>query len=125
MEPLKRLTSTERDLCEALHTEDSPKEKNMIFFFFALLSGILVVIFITTICIRMFLLVITVQYSSMSPTLEHGDRVIAIRRLPKSWLRKGQIVLIWPLPGVRLPVPADYQEPPYIKRIIAVSGETF
>jgi signal peptidase I len=75
--------------------------------------------------IRTFLLVVNVQYHSMSPTLEHGDRVLALRNPPKSWLRKGQVVLIWPVPGIRIPVPPGYTEPPYIKRIVAVSGETY
>lgn len=97
----------------------------MLFFLLALFSGIIVMICITGIFIRMFLLVITVQYHSMSPTLEHGDRVLAIRHISRNWLRKGQIVLIWPVPGIRIPVPASYQEPPYIKRIVAMSGETF
>lgn len=84
-----------------------------------------VMLCLTLIFIRTCLLVATVQFSSMSPTLQHGDRVLALRHLPRRWLRKEQIVLIWPVPGVRFPVPASYKEPPYIKRIVAVSGETY
>lgn len=97
----------------------------MPFFLLVSFSGILFLICTTGILLRTFLLVVTVQYSSMSPTLEHGDRVIAMRKTPKSWLYKGRIVLIWPVPGIRIPVPASYQEPPYIKRIVAVSSETY
>lgn len=97
----------------------------MLFFLLIFLSSGIVTLLMTMIFIRTFLLVVNVQYYSMSPTLEHGDRVLALRNPPKSWLRKGQVVLIWPVPGIRIPVPPSYKEPPYIKRIIAVSGETY
>ena len=85
----------------------------------------LLLILLSGVFMRSCLLIATVRLTSMSPTLVHGDRVLALRHLPGSWLHKGQIVLIWPRPGIDLPVPASYQELPYIKRIVAVSGETF
>ena len=43
--------------------------------------------------IRTILIVIVVQGPSMSPTLEDGDRVLAIRPICSRQVRKGQIVL--------------------------------
>lgn len=97
----------------------------VVLFFLIFLSSSIAILCMAILFVRIFLLVVTVQYHSMSPTLEHGDRVLALRHLPRSWLRKGQIVLVWPVPGIRIPVPPSYKEPPYIKRIVAVSGETY
>lgn len=82
----------------------------MILFLFALLS-------------RHYLAMVTVQGHSMAPVLEHGDRVIVLRAWPARWLRKRQIVLVWPT-RASSQEPTLFRVTPYIKRIIAVSGET-
>lgn len=81
----------------------------MILFLFALLS-------------RHYLAMVTVQGHSMAPVLEHGDRVIVLRAWPARWLRKRQIVLVWPT-RASSQEPTLFRVTPYIKRIIAVSGE--
>lgn len=43
---------------------------------------------------RYFLRIITVRGASMTPTLQTGDRVLAVRHWPSTWLRKNQIVLV-------------------------------
>lgn len=69
----------------------------------------------------------------MFPTLHEQDRVLALRYWPKQWLKKGQIVIIqskgrandWPLTpnkGETLTKPATTN---YIKRLIALEGETY
>src|ERR1043165_3264532 len=75
---------------------------------------------------RIALLTVTVQLSSMSPTLEDGDRVLVWRYWPARWLRKGQIVILWPwLPASKVSKLLGTPEfVPYIKRIIALPGDT-
>lgn len=59
--------------------------------------------------------VVKVEQESMFPTLQAGDRVLAIRHLPVHWLRKGQVVL----------VSVGSEEVFFVKRVVALSGETF
>lgn len=73
--------------------------------------------------IRTLLIVITVQGQSMAPTLEDGDRVLALRPLRRRWIQKGQIVLF---------KQADLDEEAdvsflsvHIKRVVALSGEQY
>lgn len=70
---------------------------------------------------RTCLMVITVHGQSMSPTLQPGDRVLAVRLLRAQRLRKGQIILFWQTP------PTQAGERPllalHIKRIVALAGE--
>lgn len=75
--------------------------------------------------IRTLLIVITVQGQSMSPTLEPGDRVLALRPLRSRWIQKGQIVvfrqsLLDEIPGA-LPLSLSL----HIKRIVALAGEEY
>ena len=65
------------------------------------------------------LLIVTVEHQSMHPTLQHGDRVLALRRGFRRWIRRGSIVL------VTSPHDAELPEPPslFIKRVVAL-GET-
>lgn len=93
-----------------------------IWFFFAGGFG-----FILILCgwlLHLFLMVVVVEGRSMSPTLEPGDRVIAVRHWPARWLRRGDIVLVWPwhVPssGARFP-----EVRPFIKRVVGLSGEVF
>lgn len=74
---------------------------------------------------RFVLVVVTVHHQSMSPTLEGGDRVLVWRNWPSRWLRKGQIVIVAPGP-LQAPDGSPFGVPsPYIKRIVAMPGETF
>jgi signal peptidase I len=58
----------------------------------------------------------SVTGTSMEPTLNHGDFVIALRRLPFMRIRRGSVVLVQPNQsgsGV------------WVKRVVAVSGEEY
>lgn len=73
--------------------------------------------------IRRMLVVVTVNSYSMSPALEDGDRVLVVRQWPRAWLRKGQIVIVWPW---QLPPegPSPFGvEGPFIKRIVGLAGD--
>lgn len=73
--------------------------------------------------IRACLIIITVQGQSMFPTLEDGDRVLAIRPF---WLRrvqKGQIVLF--RQGDRDETPDDPALSLHLKRVVALAGEQY
>jgi signal peptidase I len=70
--------------------------------------------------IRSTFLIVTVEHQSMLPTLQHGDRVLALRRGFHRWIRRGSIVLI-ALPGdAALPGARSL----YIKRVVALSETT-
>lgn len=96
----------------------------LILLFFAI--GILI--------LRACFVVVTVEGQSMFPTLHEQDRVLAFRYWPKQWLKKGQIVIIqskgradeWPLAPDQgqnnLTKPTTTH---YIKRLIALEGETY
>ena len=73
--------------------------------------------------IRACLIIITVQGQSMSPTLEDGDRVLAIRPVWLRWVQKERIVLLMPslLDGVADDLPLSF----HIKRVVALAGETY
>jgi signal peptidase I len=73
--------------------------------------------------IRFWLVIVTVEEQSMLPTLAPGDRLIVARHWPARWLRNGQIVLVWPARFATRP--ALFKETPYIKRIVALGGETY
>jgi signal peptidase I len=70
--------------------------------------------------IRSIFLIVTVEHESMLPTLQHGDRVLALRRGFRRWIRRGSIVL------VAFPDAAELPEAPglYVKRVVALSGAT-
>jgi peroxiredoxin/signal peptidase I len=65
--------------------------------------------------VRWFLVIITVEQWSMFPTLQAGDRLLAMRHWPANRLRKGQVVILAVSPGDDL----------YIKRVVALSGEIY
>lgn len=75
--------------------------------------------------IRTLLVVITVQGQSMSPTLETGDRVLALRPIRSRWIQKGQIVLFRQslLDGVPDALPLSLSL--HIKRVVALAGEEY
>ena len=62
------------------------------------------------------LVVVTVEHSSMSPALQHGDRVLVWRRWPARFLHKGHIVLV----HSEFP-PIDQSL--YIKRVVGLPGD--
>lgn len=80
-------------------------------------------LFTGAVFIRLYLIVVTVENSSMSPTLLPGDRVLAARHWPTSWLRKGQVVLVWPWSTAHAS-PKIIEAKPAIKRIAGLGGET-
>lgn len=69
---------------------------------------------------RTCLIVITVQGQSMSPTLEPGDRVLAIRPIFLRRVRKGQIVLF--KQADRDEARVDQALSLHIKRVVALAG---
>ena len=94
----------------------------MIFFF---LGIPILLVCIILLFIRLTLVVVTVECQSMSPSLEHGDRVLVWRNFPTRWLHKGQIAVVWPYAHLR----GNGTEPfgvqqPFIKRIVGLPDET-
>ena len=72
------------------------------------------------ILVRAFLIVVTVQGESMTPTLQNGDRVLALSKWPRGWLHSGRIVII-----ATVPEPATGQPTScIIKRVTGVEGDT-
>jgi len=72
---------------------------------------------------RTCLLVITVQGQSMSPALQHGDRVLAVRPILLRWVRKGQIVLFR-----QAFIDEEADDSPlslHVKRVVALAGEQY
>lgn len=71
---------------------------------------------------------VTVVSHSMSPTLMEGDRVVIWRAWPHRWLRRGQIVLVWPWTSTSENLWArgrgNRNFVPYIKRLVALEGDT-
>lgn len=88
-------------------------------------GSVLAVVVLTGLLLaRRSLVIVTVEYDSMSPALLDGDRVLAVRSWPTRWLRHGNIVIVWPwsIPeGSRYPLDV---EAPFIKRIIGMPGTT-
>ncbi len=74
--------------------------------------------------IRFGLLVVTVEGQSMYPALQHGDRVLALRMLPRRLLRKGQIVVISPWLESNYSRKLSPGTETFIKRVVGVGGET-
>lgn len=99
---------------------------------YLILLALLVAFFLFSIIYLHFsLAIVTIQGSSMQPTLQPGDRVLVWRHYLPQWLKKGQIVLVWP--SKPLP-PRDMMlhkgaEPnlftviPYIKRVAGLPGD--
>ncbi len=71
-------------------------------------------------------LVVTIDQSSMYPTLVPGDRILVLRRWPAHWLRKGKIVLL-KMEHLEPPLAGPNSSPStlYVKRIVGIAGETF
>jgi signal peptidase I len=89
-----------------------------------------IILFILICCLHYGFRIATVENMSMFPTLEPGHRVLVIKYWPSRWLRKGQIILLTPSRGwiARDGRPANtalVESHLYIKRIVALAGETF
>ncbi len=80
-------------------------------------GGWLLIILIGFFLLRITLVVVRVEHDSMSPALQHGDRVVVWRRWPARFLRKDRIVL------VHSESPAIDQSL-YIKRVVGLPGDT-
>lgn len=65
--------------------------------------------------LRYILVIIVVHQESMSPTIKSGDRLLAIRFWPKSWVKIGQIVIVSVGPDNAL----------FVKRVVALAGDTY
>lgn len=85
-------------------------------FIFIIISAI-AILFIPLTIIRTFLTVATVWGNSMYPTLEHGDRLLALRPWPSQWLRTGQIVIGRTSQGIL------GEKTPFVKRLIGLPGD--
>ncbi len=72
---------------------------------------------------RTCLIIITIQGQSMSPTLENGDRVLAMRPIWSHRVRKGQIVLF--RQGDLVEAADDSALSLHIKRVVALAGEHY
>lgn len=84
----------------------------------------LLLLLLALVLMRTCLLVIAVINQSMAPTLEAGDRVLVLRKFLVLRLRKGQIVILT-LPHETERNSKSLRPIFYIKRIVALEGETF
>ncbi|MEO8970136.1 MAG: signal peptidase I [Ktedonobacteraceae bacterium] len=87
-------------------------------FWMIITGSLLLLVVISLRLLRLTLMVVTIQGQSMSPTLEHGDRVVVWRFRPTWWLRRGRIVLI------QHQGESVGNAPMWIKRITGLPGET-
>lgn len=74
--------------------------------------------------VRTCLVMVTVYGQSMAPTLAQGDRVLALRRFPRTWIRTGRIVLVNPCGQERTGRAGWEAVCLQIKRVVAMEGET-
>lgn len=89
------------------------------------LAVVAVVLGLVALLVRKALVVVTVDGYSMTPTLTHGDRVLALRRRFGGRPRRNSIVV------ARSPVPAELGSTPppgvpellLVKRVVALGGD--
>ncbi len=78
--------------------------------------------------LRRALAIVTVEGTSMVPTLHDGDRVLAWRLWPARWLRRGAIVVVEREAEQEFPASprrANRRVPSlYVKRLVGVPGDT-
>jgi signal peptidase I len=84
---------------------------------------LIMVLLVSGLYLRHRLVVVTIKDQSMTPALEHDDRVLVLHPSPERWLRKKQVVLVWPW-RTSFREPVLFHTTPYIKRIIAAGCET-
>jgi signal peptidase I len=86
-------------------------------------------LFLVVLYLRTSLVIVTIQGGSMRPTLQPGERVLVWRHYLPQWLKRGQIVLVWPatMPPVdstsRVRNPNLFAITPLIKRVVALPGD--
>src|SRR5450432_2347399 len=87
-----------------------------------IVSGSFLVAFL--LFIRFNCIVVTIDHSSMYPTLVPGDRILVLRRYPTNWIRKGKIVLL-KMEHQESSAPKFNSSPStlYVKRIVGIGGE--
>ena len=95
----------------------------MLFWGLTLCACVSIVLLSVLVVIRTCLIVVTVTNKSMSPTLASGDRVVVLRKRWAPRLRKGQIVVVT-LPHAHSESHTDLEALFYIKRLVALGGET-
>jgi signal peptidase I len=88
-----------------------------------LFMAVLIITFAFFLIVRFTLMDVIVISQSMSPTIEKGDRVLALRFWPTRWLHVGQIVLFRPPEGYSFPHFEIYGMLPLIKRIVGLPGD--
>src|SRR5687767_11469906 len=69
--------------------------------------------------VRIFLLVVTIEGSSMSPLLEDGDRVLVLRYFPIRVLRRSEILVLDLSKAASIPAPKPTA---VIKRLAGLPG---
>jgi signal peptidase I len=69
---------------------------------------------VALVLLRRFLVVVHVDGSSMAPALEDGQRVLALRSVPRRLLRRGQVALV---------APGGVTSPLFLKRIRGLPGD--
>ena len=87
-----------------------------------ILIGCLISVVSVIIIVRQVLMIATVEQNSMAPTIYDGERLLIFRPWPARWLRRGQIVLIYP--PEKGCVHNFSVSKPYVKRVIGLPGET-
>jgi signal peptidase I len=95
----------------------------MYLFVLVFCAGVFISLLSALIFMRTCLIVVTVINQSMSPTLESGDRVLILRKRLVPHLHKGQIVVVI-LPHTASGNSTGLETSLYIKRIVALGGET-
>lgn len=91
----------------------------------AVYMGIVLFCAILSICsIHYSFLIVTIQQESMLPTFQQGDRILVLRKCFKPWLDKGRVVLLVPPQEEHDETLCVLSSEFYIKRIIALSGES-
>lgn len=93
---------------------------------FVLLISLLIFPLAVAWIVRSTFVVVTVEGKSMSPTLNHGDHVLALRYWSARWLRTGRIVVVapWGLPSRTVAATDGVTFTPFIKRIVGMPGDT-
>ena len=85
-----------------------------------------VFLLIALVILQNLLCIVTVESNSMTPTLSEGDRLLVLRYWPRTFLHRGQIVVVWPVPSQISfnSHPKPFGLIPFIKRIVGLPGDT-